>query len=897
MAYDHQKIEKKWQKRWDNEKLYEVKEDKSIPGKKRRYILDMFPYPSGAGLHVGHPEGYTATDIYSRYLRMRGYSVLHPMGWDAFGLPAENYAIKQGVHPRELTLKNIDNFRCQIKSLGFSYDWSREISTCDPKYYKWTQWLFLLLYKNGLAYRKRAPVNWCDSCRTVLAHEQVIDGRCERCNNQVIQKELKQWFFKITGYADRLLRDLDKTDWPEPIKTIQRNWIGKSEGAMIKFKVQSEKLKVGVLSSKFLEVFTTRPDTIFGATYMVIAPEHTLITNYELLITNYQEVQDYIEKSKQKTELERTDLAKDKTGVELKGIKAVNPATGEAIPVWVADYVVMGYGTGAIMAVPAHDARDWDFARKYNLPIKFVVAPKIKDPERTGSFKRSSGAIVLKKVPHWHGMNSVAQLTQVVKSKSKDGVAPAPGFTPSGSSVPTRSQRYAADRNATPNALYQKKAVNVKKPYIDEGLLVSSSQFDGMMSVKGGEAIVQWLAKKGFAKKLVQYKLRDWLISRQRYWGAPIPIIYCKECGEVPVPARDLPVELPNDVDFRPTGESPLRQSKLFHNVKCPQCGGDNARREPDTMDTFVCSSWYYFRYTDPQNAQKFASKDKIEYWLPVDVYVGGAEHAVMHLLYARFFCKVLADQGMVDFDEPFKKLINQGLILAQDGRKMSKSLGNVINPDDIVRQYGADSLRMYEMFMGPLEDTKSWSTDSICGIRRFLEKVWLLNQKSKIKNQNDKSKFKQNEISKLLHKTIKKVTEDIEAFKFNTAISQLMILVNAMQKAQKLPVTSYQLLITLLAPFAPHLAEELWERLGYKESIFKQRWPEYDAGLVKDDKVTIVVQVNGRVRGQIELELGLTQEEIVKRAKNQPNIQKWIGGKEVKKEIYVPNHLVNFVV
>ena len=830
--YNHLKIEPKWQKYWEDHKMSEVKESQTAPRQMRRYILDMFPYPSGAGLHVGHPEGYTATDIYSRYLRMRGFQVIHPMGWDAFGLPAENYAIKQGIHPRESTLRNIDNFRRQIKMLGFSYDWSREIATCDPEYYYWTQWFFLLLYKNGLAYRKKAPVNWCGSCQTVLAREQVVEGKCERCKNQIIQRELKQWFFKITDYADRLLSGLDKIDWPEPIKTMQRNWIGRSEGALIKFKIQNSKCKITVQNAKFLEVFTTRADTVFGATYMVIAPEHEIISNLKSQILNLREVEEYIDQSRRKTELQRTDLAKEKTGVEIEGIKAVNPASGEEIPIWVADYVLMSYGTGAIMAVPAHDERDWEFARKYKLPIRQVIKPQNKC-----------------------------------------------------------------------------QCQNDVLCYTGEGILINSQpknsgiSFNGMRSEAAKEKIVEWLAQKGLAKKSVQYKLRDWLISRQRYWGAPIPIIYCEKCGELPVQEDQLPVELPDDVDFRPKGESPLERSKAFHKVKCPECGSSKARRESDTMDTFVCSSWYYFRYTDPRNAHEFASKDKIKYWLPVDTYVGGAEHAVMHLLYARFFCKILYDQGIIDFEEPFQKLINQGLILAEDGRKMSKSLGNVINPDDIVKEYGADALRMYEMFMGPLEDAKPWNTKGIKGVRRFLEKVWKLvecqnpNVKCQIKSKCQMSNAKRVVLERLLHKTIKKVGDDIELFKFNTAISQLMILVNQMQKCDQFPITNYQLLITLLAPFAPHLAEELWGQLGYKESVFRQKWPEYDVDLIKDEMNTIVVQINGKIRDQFNISVGASPEEVLKQARDSEKIQKWLKGQKIKKEIYVPNRIVNFVI
>ncbi|MFH1712592.1 MAG: leucine--tRNA ligase [Candidatus Jacksonbacteria bacterium] len=819
IQYNHLKIEPKWQKYWEKHKMSEVQEDDAVPPQDRRYILDMFPYPSGAGLHVGHPEGYTATDIYARYLRMKGYQVLHPMGWDAFGLPAENYAIKQAVHPKESTYKNIDNFRRQIKSLGFSYDWSREIATCDPEYYKWTQWLFLLLYKNGLAFRKKAPVNWCESCQTVLAREQVMEGKCERCGNQVIQKELKQWFFKITDYAERLLSDLNKIDWPEPIKLMQRNWIGRSCGINIDYKVESVNKKI--------TVFTTRPDTNFGATFITLAPDSQFVQENIDLFPNKEEAARYVKETAKKIELERIAEGRKKTGV-FTGLYAINNLTDKKMPVYVGDFVLASVGAGAVVGVPGHDKRDFEFAQAMDLEIiRVVVGP---------------------------------------------------------------------DGDTSP-------ITKIEQVQEEEGTMINSGFLDGLDIHDATVKMMDYLEEKGRGKRVTLYKLRDWLISRQRYWGAPIPIIYCEKCGELPVPEDQLPVELPNDVDFRPKGESPLERSKLFHKVKCPKCGSSKARRESDTMDTFVCSSWYHFRFTDPRNAHEFASKDKIKYWLPVSTYVGGAEHAVMHLLYARFFCKVLYDQGKVDFEEPFQKLINQGLILAQDGRKMSKSLDNVINPDDIVNEYGADTLRIYEMFMGPLEDAKPWDTKGIKGVRRFLEKVYKIIQNSKfnpasLQGQNYNSKFKIDDtVDVLLHKTIKKVGDDIEAFKFNTAISQLMILVNEMQKCDQLSIINYQLLITLLAPFAPHLAEELWSYFGNKESIFRQKWPEYDVNLIKNDLNTIVVQINGKVRDQFNISVDASSEEVLKQARASRKIQKWLDGQQVKKEIYVPNRIVNFVV
>jgi len=772
-TYNHQEIEKKWQQKWDEIQLYKT----SDSPKNKKYVLDMFPYPSGAGLHVGHPEGYTATDILTRFLRMNGYDVLHPMGWDAFGLPAENYAIKMGVPPAESTAQNIIRFREQIKSIGLSYDWSREVNTSTPEYYHWTQWLFLQLYKKGLAYKKEASVNWCPSDHTVLANEQVVDGKCERCGSVVEQKMLSQWFFKITDYADRLLNDLDKVDWPEPIKLMQKNWIGKSEGAEIEFEIENQEIRI--------KVFTTRPDTLFGATYLVLAPEHSMVKNLESGIQNTHEVQAYIEATKKKTELQRTALEKDKTGVELKGIKAINPATKEPIPVWIADYVLANYGTGAIMAVPAHDERDQQFATKFNLPIKVVVN--------------------------------------------------------------------------------------------EEGKLVDSDKYNGLDWTEAKSKIA-----KEFGNEKIQYKLRDWLVSRQRYWGAPIPIMYCADCGEQPVPENELPVLLPTDVDFKPTGESPIVRSKTFHNAKCPKCGKD-AKRDSDTMDTFVDSSWYYFRYTDPHNDKEFASREKINQWLPVDTYVGGAEHAVLHLLYARFFTKALKDFGLIDIDEPFAKLRNQGLIMGPDGEKMSKSRGNVVNPDEVITEFGADSFRMYEMFMGPLEDSKPWSTTGIVGIKRFLDKVWKFQQN-----------FTPSESVNTIHKLIKKITSDIEGFKFNTAIAAFMEFLNQNKHMSK---ENWETFLILLAPFAPHITEELWAQLGHTDSIHKQPWPKFDEKMVVDENATVVVQVLGRMRTTLQIPVGMTEEAVKEMAFADINVQKHIEGKSIVKVIFVPNKLINFVI
>ncbi|MFH1781628.1 MAG: leucine--tRNA ligase, partial [Patescibacteria group bacterium] len=766
--YNPQKIEKKWQKHWEKTRAFKA-DDKST--KEKFYCLDMFPYPSSHGLHVGHPEGYTATDIVSRYKRMKGFEVLHPMGWDAFGLPAENFAIKSGVHPQETTLKSIDTFKKQIKSLGFSYDWDREINTSSPEYYKWTQWIFLELYKKGLAYKKKAAVNWCEECKTVLANEQVIDSKCERCQNEVIQKDLEQWFFKITDYTEDLLQGLEKIDWPEPIKLMQSNWIGRSEGADIEFKIKNSKFNI--------KIFTTRPDTLYGATYMVFAPEHELVQKLKNQIENWDEVEEYIETSQKNSDLERTDLQKQKTGVELKGLKAINPANNKEIPIYISDYVLISYGTGAIMCVPAHDERDWEFAKKFNIEIIKVIENGQSDEEC----------------------------------------------------------------------------------YIGEGKMVNSDEFNGQ----------DWQeAKKNITTKVqgqltINYKMRDWLISRQRYWGTPIPIIHCEKCGEVPVPEDQLPVKLPTDVDFKPTGESPLASSKSFHDLECPKCGAkEGVRRESDTMDTFVCSSWYYLRYCDPKNDKAFVDNELLKKWMAVDLYVGGAEHAVMHLIYARFIYKALKDLGhikidsKVDHDEPFQKLRNQGMILGEDHQKMSKSRGNVVNPDEVINEYGADTMRMYEMFMGAFEEVKPWEPKSIIGIKRFLDRVWMVS----IDNIENEKKYKKIE-SKSIHKTIKKVTSDIENFKFNTAIAQLMIFFNGEnskpdwrssidEKNKVLDLKALEKFIILLAPFAPHLCEEIWERFGHMESIFSEAWPEYNADLAKDDEIELVVQVNGKVRDKI---------------------------------------------
>lgn len=834
MRYDHKKIEAKWQKRWEKEKVNAVGENPERQ-KDKMYILDMFPYPSADGLHMGHVEGYTATDILSRYYRMNGRYVLHPIGWDAFGLPAENFAIKKGVHPKETTENAIKNFTRQIKSLGFSYDWSREINTSSPEYYKWTQWLFLLLYKNGLAYKDQAPVNWCEHCQTVLANEQVIDGKCERCKNEVIQKNLTQWFFRITKYADRLLADLEKLDWPEKIKEMQKNWIGRSAGTEIDFRVPVQegydsikhaKLKIKAKEAN-IAIFTSRPDTLFGVSYIALAPEHPLVGTLTSP-TEKKDVERYLRSAKKKTELERTGLEREKTGAPL-GTAAIHPLTGKKIPLWVADYVLMGYGTGAVMGVPAHDERDYVFAKKYGMDVKYVIAP-----------------------PH-----EFSETQHEEKYHKKNTIRKIPNY------------KFGA--------------------YTGPGVLVNSEEFNDLTSEDAKQKITNALIGKKLGRRQVNYHLRDWLISRQRYWGAPIPIIYCQKCGEAPVKEENLPVALPDDVDFRPRGESPLVRSEKFHKVKCPICGG-GAKRESDTMDTFVDSSWYFLRYCDPKNDLQFAMSDKFKYWCPVDLYVGGAEHAVLHLLYARFFTKVLFDLKLVNFSEPFLSLRNQGFILGSDGVKMSKSRGNVINPDEVVARFGADSTRLYEMFMGDFTESKPWDTNGITGVKRFLERVW--NFTILIVDSADDM-----EITRLLHKTIKKVTEDISGIKFNTAISAMMIFVNKVVEKQTLTKDTFLKFLKLLAPFAPHIAEEIWEETGGKESIFKEPWPIFDPVFAVDKEVTLVVQVNSKVRDTLKVSAEIDDERAKLLAYESEKVKKWLEGKIIKQVIVVKGKLVNIVV
>lgn len=833
--YPFNVIEPKWQKYWEENKTFKTYEKEDVDKSKRAYVLDMFPYPSGAGLHVGHPEGYTATDIYSRYLRMNGYNVLHPMGFDSFGLPAENYAIKTGTHPYVTTQRNIANFKRQIKSLGFSYDWDREISTCDEDYYKWTQWIFLQLYKAGLAYEAFTPINWCPSCKTGLANEEVKEGRCERCGTKVEKKNIRQWMLKITAYAEKLLEGLDNLDWPESVKTMQRNWIGKSEGASVLFKLEDY--------NESLEVYTTRCDTLFGATYMVIAPEHPLVA--KLTKPEQKEaVEKYLDITKHKSDLERTDLAKEKTGV-FTGSYALNPLSGKRLPIWIADYVLISYGTGAIMAVPAHDERDWEFAKKYNLPI-----------------------------------------IEVLKSP-----------------------------------------INVQeKAWTEDGIHVNSSWLDGLNKKDAIDKVLSYLEEHKCGHKAINYKLRDWVFSRQRYWGEPIPLVHCPHCGIVPLRDDQLPLTLPSVDKYEPsgTGESPLSKVEDWVNCTCPKCGG-KAKRETNTMPQWAGSCWYYLRYLDPKNDERFVAVDKEEYWMPVSLYVGGAEHAVLHLLYSRFWHHVLYDLGYLHTPEPFKRLVNQGMITSfayqrknkslvasdtveeRDGKyyskedgeeltqviaKMSKSLKNVINPDDYIRDYGADSVRMYEMFMGPLTESKPWATQGFIGIYRFLDKVWRIATEKEIK-ETPPSK----ELDRLMHKTIKKVTEDTSSLAFNTAISQMMVFVNELNKAPFLPKECLENLVLLLSPYTPHLSEELWERLGHKPSISNVAWPKYDEEKTKDDTVEIVIQINGKLRAKLIVDASTPKEELLKLAREDETVKKWNEGKSIIKEIVVPGKLINIVV
>lgn len=815
--YDHNRIELKWQKIWDKNRLHKAYGPKNQANEKKFYALIEFPYPSGDGLHVGHIRSNTAMDIIARKRRREGYDVLYPIGWDSFGLPTENYAIKTGIQPSVVTKRNTDTFRRQLKSLGFSFDWSREIDTTDPAYYKWTQWIFLQFLKKGLAYKKKMNINWCPKDLIGLANEEVVNGCCERCGTPVEKKDKEQWMLAITKYAERLDKDLDETEFLEKIKIQQRNWIGKSEGAEIDFTVKS--------FDKKIKVFTTRPDTLFGVTYVVLAPEHVYVKELLEKVSNRDEIEKYISDSKLKTDIERTDAKSTKTGVELKGIKAINPANNEEVPVWIADYVLADYGTGAVMAVPAHDERDWDFAKKYELGINKVIEPPIRN-----------------------------------------------------------NDKFDARRNDV-------QFIAIDDVYTGDGILINSSLFTG----KNSNSIKKEIIESVGGKWVTKFKLRDWIFSRQRYWGEPIPVVHCEKCGIVPVPEKDLPVKLPKVKNYAPTqtGESPLAAISKWVNTKCPACKG-KAKRETDTMPNWAGSSWYYLRYTDPKNKKVFAGADNLKYWTPVDWYNGGMEHTTLHLLYSRFWHKFLFDLGLVPTSEPYKKRTSHGLILASGGEKMSKSKGNVINPDDIIKTVGADSLRLYEMFMGPFDQPIVWNTDNIIGVRRFIERVWKLRDKVKTEKQDQLEKNK-SYIQILLNKTIQIVSNDIENMKFNTAISSLMIALNTLEKSE-INRNQYEIFIRLLAPFAPHLTEELWQSLGNGESIHLSPWPHYDHELIVESDVTITIQINGKMRGSFIAKINITDEELEQSAMNVPEIKKWLDGKTIRKVIIVPNKLVSIV-
>ena len=799
--YDPAKIEKKWQKIWAENKAFAATTDYTKP---KYYTLIEFPYPSGQGLHVGHPRPYTALDIVARKKRMQGYNVLHPIGWDAFGLPNENYAIKNHVHPAEVTKQNIKHFRDQLQMLGFSFDYDREVDTTDPRYYKWTQWIFLQMFKRGLAYKREMPVNWCTGCKCVLANEEVVDGVCERCGSPVVHKQQSQWMLKITAYAQKLLDGLDDVDFIDRVKTSQRNWIGRSEGAELDFVLEGTDDK--------LRVFTTRADTLFGATYMVLSPEHPYIEKYKDRIENYDELMEYRAAAQRKSDFERTEINKDKTGVEIKGLRAINPMTGTSIPIWISDYVLMTYGTGAIMAVPAHDERDWDFAKKFNLPIIEVVAG---------------------------GRN--------VQEECYTDVA--------------------------------------------TGILVNSGFLNGMNVADAKKAAIDYAQEHGFGERKINYKLRDWVFARQRYWGEPIPIVHCPKCGMVALDEKDLPLLLPEVKNYEPTetGESPLSKITEWVNCKCPQCGGD-AKRETDTMPQWAGSSWYFLRYCDPNNDEALASPEALKYWMPVDWYNGGMEHTTLHLLYSRFWNQFLYDIGVCPVSEPYRKRTSHGMVLGTDGQKMSKSRGNVINPDEMVDLLGADAFRMYEMFMGAFDQAIPWSTTGAKGCRKFIERVWRLQEIL-----NDDEGISE-DMKASVHTTIKKVSEDFDGMKFNTAIAQMMTLVNELVKKGSVTRGEYRTLLLLLDPVAPHVCEELWELCGFGAPVYTQKWPEYDEAAMVKNVVEIAIQINGKIRGRIMVPADLTREQA-DTLRDHPDVIKAVGDKQIVKFIFVPGRLLNIVV
>ncbi len=800
--YNHHVVEKKWQKVWDDEKAFATSTDYSKP---KFYALVEFPYPSGQGLHVGHPRPYTALDIVARKRRMQGYNVLYPMGWDAFGLPTENYAIQNQIHPKVVTKNNVERFKDQLHSLGYSFDWDREINTTDSEYYKWTQWIFLKLFKAGLAYKKEMPINWCTSCKVGLANEEVVNGVCERCGSEVVRKEKSEWMLKITNYADKLIEGLDGVDYIEKVKVSQKNWIGRSEGAEVDFCLKDKEDK--------LRVYTTRPDTLFGATYMVVSPEHPLIDKYQSEIKNWDAIVEYREMASKKSDFERTELAKDKTGVVLDGISAINPVNGKEIPIWISDYVLMTYGTGAIMAVPAHDDRDWEFAKKFGLPM-----------------------------------------IQVVEGKEGPVDIDAAAFTD-----------------------------------VATGKMINSEFLDGLEVTDAKEKMKDFLEEKGIGCRKVNYKLRDWVFSRQRYWGEPIPIIECEKCGYVPVDESELPLVLPEVESYMPTdnGESPLAAMTDWVNTTCPCCGGA-AKRETDTMPQWAGSSWYFLRYTDPKNTEALASQEALKYWLPVDWYNGGMEHTTLHLLYSRFWHKFLYDEGVVPTKEPYQKRTSHGMILGENGEKMSKSRGNVVNPDDIVQEYGADTLRTYEMFIGAFDLSASWSEDGVKGCRRFLERVWKLQTLM-----TDEEGYSADMETKM-HQTIKKVSNDFESLKYNTAIAAMMALINDFYKKESVTKGEYKTLITLLNPVAPHMTEELWEIIGESGRVYQTTWPEFEEAKTVESTVEIAVQINGKTKTTLGIGKDDPKDEVLAKAKEALGDR--LDGKNIVKEIYVPGRIVNIV-
>lgn len=941
--YNHKDIEKKWQKRWEESGIYKADDASKKP---KHYVLDMFPYPSGEGLHVGHPKGYVATDIYSRFKRVNGFNVLHPMGWDAFGLPAENFAIKHKVHPRAAVEKNVAYFKQQLSNIGFSYDWSREINTTDPAFYKWTQWIFLKLLEKGLAYESHEPINWCPSCQTGLANEDLnADGTCERCDSKVEKKPIRQWVLKITDYADRMLEDLETLpEWPEHIKEAQRNWIGRSEGAEVDFEI--------VGHDKNITVFTTRPDTLFGATYVVLAPEHELIQELASELENKEEVFAYIESARKKDDIQRTAEGKEKTGIELKGVRAINPATKEEVPVFIADYVLVHYGTGAIMAVPAHDQRDYEFAKKYNLQIRQVVVPcseDVNNPPQKGyeEVKRETVIVHLRDTQtgkyallNWH--DSLEGITTAIMGGVEEGQTPeeaalmeieeeaalvgvnivhrspfitsakycashkkenrcahahvllaeVDGVTTQGSIADGEKKKHTlvwVDESEVESLLtpaHQKQVWSLlrnESPLSGDGYLINSGIFDDKDSQESKTEIVQFVS----GRMTNTYKIQDWVFSRQRYWGEPIPVIHCEKCGVVPVPEDQLPVTLPEIDHYEPTGtgESPLANIAEWVNVPCPKCDGA-AKRETNTMPQWAGSSWYWLRFMDPHNDSALVSEEQEKQWGPVDVYVGG-DHAVRHLIYARFWHKFLYDIGVTTTVEPFTRLEFLGFILAEDGRKMSKRWGNIINPDDVVDVHGADAFRAYEMFMGPFENTVPWSTNGLIGVQRFIERVWRLQAKIKDADVED--------VETPLHQTIKKVTEDIEAFKFNTAVSQMMIFINHVEKVGEIGKGQYETFIQLLAPFAPHITEELWELLGHTTSIHTEPWPVYDEEKALSQEVTVTVQIAGKMRGTVVVPHNAEQSKVEEMVQNEAKLSKYLDFKP-SKVIFVPNKIINFI-